>query len=134
MPPRPASFSSCGSSVVFRGILEELLATTSDAFAAIFLDFEGETVQLVCDRDISDHDLRVIGAYQGVFLERLRALCKKTKIGPPRKFKIEFDGLMILSSDLKDGYYLTVLLDGHANESYAWHQLDLCCVKLMAEM
>ena len=48
--------------MVYRAILHELLATTSGAFAAIFLDYEGETVELVCDRDISDHDLRIIGA------------------------------------------------------------------------
>ena len=62
-------------------ILHELVATTSGAFAAIFLDFEGETVELVCDRDFSDHDLRIIGAYQGIFLNRLREMCVRLAIG-----------------------------------------------------
>ena len=48
---------------MFRMILNELLATTPGALAALFLDYEGETVDLVCDRDLSDHDLRIIGAY-----------------------------------------------------------------------
>lgn len=119
---------------MYRGILDELLATTSGAFAAIFLDFEGETVQLVCDRDLSDHDLRIIGAYQGVFFDRLRKACKKTKIGPPLKFMIEFDELLILSSDLKDGYHIVMLLDADANEVSAWRQLDICRGKLIAEI
>jgi hypothetical protein len=119
---------------MFRGILDELLATTSGAFAAIFLDWDGETVQLVCDRDISDHDLRIIGAYQGIFMGRLRELCTKTNIGPPQRFKIEFHGLMTLSSDLKDGYSIVLLLDSRANEGFAWHQLDVCRAKLIAEM
>jgi len=114
--------------------MDELLATTSGAFAAIFLDYEGETVQLVCDRDISDHDLRIIGAYQGVFFDRLRKLCTKAKIGHPHRFKLEFSTLIILSHDLKDGYYLVMLLDHSANEPSAWRQLELTCEKLKAEM
>ena len=54
---------------MFRLILDELLVTTHGALAALFLDFEGETVELVCDRDLSDHDLRILGAYQGIFLD-----------------------------------------------------------------
>ena len=119
---------------MFRSILDELLATTSGAFAAIFLDFEGETVQLVCDRDISDHDLRIIGAYQGIFLNQLRALCTKANIGTPHRYKIEFKETMVLSSDLKDGYYLVLLLDVRANEGMAWHQLDACREKILVEM
>ena len=119
---------------MYRGILDELLATTSGAFAAIFLDWEGETVQLVCDRDISDHDLRIIGAYQALFFDRLRQACKKTKIGPPLRFMIEFDTLLILSSDLKDGYHVVMLLDADANEVSAWRQLDLYRAKLLSEL
>jgi hypothetical protein len=119
---------------VYRGILDELLATTSGAFAAIFLDWEGETVQLVCDRDISDHDLRIIGAYQALFFDRLRQACKKTKIGPPLRFMIEFDTLLILSTDLKDGYHIVMLLDADADEVSAWRQIDLSRGKLIKEL
>ncbi|HEY8713626.1 MAG TPA: hypothetical protein VIM68_12200 [Thermoanaerobaculia bacterium] len=119
---------------MYRGILDELLATTSGAFAAIFLDWEGETVQLVCDRDISDHDLRIIGAYQGIFMSRLRDLCTKTDIGPPQRFKIEFQSLMMLICDVRDGYSIVLLLDSRANEGFAWHQMDVGRRKLMAEM
>ncbi len=118
----------------FRSILHELLATTSGAFAAIFLDYEGETVELVCERDLSDLDLRIVGAYQGIFLDRLRNLCAKTGIGTPHRFKIEFAQTMVLISDLRDGYYLVLLLDGRANEGFAWHKVDDCRAKLMQEM
>jgi len=120
--------------MVFRSILHELLVTTSGAFAAIFLDYEGETVELVCERDISDHDLRIIGAYQGIFLNMLRHLSTKTDIGTPHHYKIDFQSMTILSSDLKDGYYIVLLLDARANEGMAWHQLDNCKGKLLNEM
>ncbi len=120
--------------MVFRSILDELLATTAGAFAAIFLDFDGETVQLVCDRDISDHDLRIVGAYQGIFLSQLRELCERTKIGSPHRFKIEFSTTTFLSCDLKDGYYLVLLMDERANEALAWRKLDATREKILEEM
>src|SRR5687768_71634 len=115
-------------------ILHELVATTSGAFAAIFLDFEGETVELVCDRDISDHDLRIVGAYQGIFMSRLRELCERVKIGSPKHFKIDFVDTTFLSCDLKEGYYLVLLTDTRANEGSAWHKLEACREKILAEM
>ena len=71
---------------MFRLILDELLVTTHGALAALFLDFEGETVELVCDRDLSDHNLRILGAYQGLFLMQLRTLCANADAGEPQRF------------------------------------------------
>lgn len=119
---------------MFRYILNELLATTNGALAALFLDWEGETVELVCDRDLSDHDLRIIGAYQGIFLSQLRTLCDKVAAGAPQRFKIDFPDTKILSSDVKDGYYVVLLVDRTANEGLAWHRLESCRGKLIAEM
>lgn len=120
--------------MIFRQILHELLATTSGAFAAIFLDFEGETVDLVCERDLSDHDLRIIGAYQGIFLSRLREMCQRLQIGQPRRFSLDFGDTIFLSTDLKDGYYLVLLADRNMNAGTVWHKLEDCRQKLLAEM
>lgn len=121
--------------MIFRLILHELLATTSGAFAALFLDFEGETVELVCERDLSDHDLRIIGAYQGIFLGRIRDICEKLQIGQARHFKLDFSDTTFLATDVKDGYYLVLLADHRAlNEAVVWRKLDDCREKLLAEM
>lgn len=119
---------------MFRLILNELLVTTRGALAALFLDYEGETVELVCDRQLSDHDLRVLGAYQGIFLTRLRGMCQKLRAGDPRRFKLEFPDLGVLSYDVKDGYYLVLLVDHTCNEGLAWRRLETCREKLLAEM
>ena len=100
----------------------------------IFLDFEGETVELVCDRDLSDHDLRIFGAYQGIYLIRLRELCAKAKIGSPHRFKMEFQSITFLCADLKEGYYLVLLLDNKGVEEIAWHKLEACKMRVMEEM
>ena len=118
----------------FRMILHELLSTTHGAVAALFLDYEGETVELVCDRDLSDHDLRIIGAYQGIFLTQLRTLCADLDAGQPLRFTLEFEKTKVLSLDLKDGYYAVLLVDGSANEGVAWRRLGRCKEKLLAEM
>ena len=119
---------------MFRLILNELIVTTHGALAALFLDFEGETVELVCDRDLSDHDLRIIGAYQGIFLSRLRTLCAHVSAGAPERFKLEFENVRVLSCDVKDGYYVVLLADKTANEGVAWRRLESCRGKLLVEM
>jgi len=119
---------------VFRLILHEMLATTTGALAGLFVDYEGETVDLVCDRDLDDHSLRVLGAYQVVFMEKLRALCANASAGSPQRFKIEFAEKTVLSFDVKDGYYLVLLVDGTANEALAWRKLERCRERLIEEM
>jgi predicted regulator of Ras-like GTPase activity (Roadblock/LC7/MglB family) len=119
---------------VFRMILHELLATTAGAVAAMFLDYEGETVELVCDRDLDDHTLRIVGAYQGIFLTRLRELCMHLEAGAPQRYKIDFAEQTVLSSDLKDGYYLVLLADATLNEGVAWRKIEKCRERLLAEM
>lgn len=115
-------------------ILHELVATTRGALAALFLDWEGETVELVCEHDLSDHDLRIVGAYHGIFLTELRRLCAAADAGQPDRFKLEFAKAKFLSCDLKDGYYLVLLVDPSAVEGLAWRQLAACREKLLAEM
>ena len=119
---------------MFRLILHELLATTTGALAALFLDYEGETVELVCEHDLNDHDLRILGAYQGIFLSRLRELCTHVGAGEPQRFKVEFPETAVLLYDIKDGYYVVLLVDDTFNEGYAWHRLSQCRAKLLAEM
>lgn len=119
---------------MFHLILNELLVTTRGSLAALFLDYEGETVELVCDRDLNDHDLRILGAYQGIFLDKLRTLCSNAGAGAPRRFKIEFLETRVLSFDVKDGYYIVLLVDATANEGMAWRKLEHCRARLIEEM
>lgn len=119
---------------MYREILHELLATTEGAAAVIFLDFEGETVDLVCDRPISDHDLRIFGAYHSIYLGVLREICAKLKIGAPRRFKLEFRWMTFLCIDLKDGYFVLLMLDHRGAEEAAWQRLERCKERLLEDM
>lgn len=118
----------------FRRILHDLVHSTAGAIGAIFLDSEGETVQLISAGALAADDLQFVGAWQGIFLAHLRNVCRDVEAGPPRRFKIEFERVAVLSCDLKDGYYVVLLVDGTANEGVAWRRLETCRERLLADM
>ena len=118
----------------FRRILDELLTSFDGAIAAMFLDYEGEMVELLSVHELDAYDLKIIGAYQGIFLSQLRVMCTHLEIGTPQRFKVQFVRTTVLSCDLKDGYFLVLLVGTLANEGLAWHHLDHCRQKLLAEM
>ena len=113
-----------------------MIVSTDGALGAIFADFEGEAVEAVTERpfDAGDHDLRVVGAYQAIAMTRLRELCAKSGIGPPLRFAIDFTTVHVLSCDLKDGYYLVLILDPTANEGLAWRRLMSCRDEVLEAM
>lgn len=125
-----------GAPLIFRRILSDLLISTSGSIGAMFLDQQGESVEVTTERpfDTDDHDLKVIGAYQGIFLAQLHRICATLGAGRPRRFKLEFPLTMILSCDLKDGYYLVLIVESGTNEGVAWHKLEACRDRLLAEM
>ena len=122
--------------MLFREILLDLLQTTSGSLGAIFLDSEGETVEVITERpfDADVHDLRVIGAYQGIFLSQLKRLCDAASVGAPHRFKVEFEKMNVLSCDLKDGYYLVLVVDDSANEGMAWRRIERCRERIVREL
>src|ERR1044071_8699678 len=115
-------------------ILHELIATTNGALAALFLDYEGETVELVCEHDLEDPTPRILGAYQAFSLPQPRTMCNDIGAGEPRRFKVEFEETAVLLSDIKDGYYVVLLVGRSANEGFAWRQLERCRDRLIEEM
>jgi len=120
----------------FRDILLGLLQTTEGSLGALFLDWEGETVEVITERplDADDHDLRVIGAYQGIFRTQLHKVCEALGAGRPHRLKMEFARTKVLTTDLTDGYYLVLVVESNTNEGVAWHRLERCRERLLDEM
>jgi hypothetical protein len=119
--------------VPFRKILNEMITSTEGAIAAVFLDYEGETVELLSN-GLPVDDVKIIGAYQGIYRTQLHNLAERIDAGPVDRFKFDFPGAKVMSVDLKDGYYVTLVLDHHANEGVAWRHLETCRDRLLAEM
>jgi predicted regulator of Ras-like GTPase activity (Roadblock/LC7/MglB family) len=120
--------------VPFQRILSDLVDSTRGSIGAIFLDYEGETVQLVAPDDLQPEDLQFVGAWQGIFLAHLRNVCMDLGSGAPQRFKIQFERATVLSYDMGDGYYLVLLVRGEYNEGTAWRRIDECRHRLIAEM
>jgi predicted regulator of Ras-like GTPase activity (Roadblock/LC7/MglB family) len=122
--------------VSFRDILAELLQSTRGAIGAAFLDSEGESVEVASARpfDTDDHELRVIGAYAGIFLSHLRRIAEATESGASARFKIDFAASTIFCCDLGEGYYLVAVADAAAAEGLVWRALEQCRKSLLAEM
>jgi predicted regulator of Ras-like GTPase activity (Roadblock/LC7/MglB family) len=122
--------------LVFQNILGDLLRTTDGAIGAIFLDHEGEAVALRSERifDIGEYGLKAIGAYSGMFLTQARRLSENVDGGQPQRITISFEHAKVLSCPLKDGYYLVLVLDPHANEGIAWQRLGRARAALLAEI
>jgi predicted regulator of Ras-like GTPase activity (Roadblock/LC7/MglB family) len=122
--------------VGFREILADVLQSAGGAIGAIFLDSEGESVEVVSARpfDTDDHDLRVIGAYAGIFFSQLRRITEATNAGAAIRYKIDFAASKIFCCDLRDGYYLVLVVDAGTVEGVVWQQLERCRDQLLGEM
>jgi len=122
--------------VEFRDILAGVLQSTGGAIGALFLDSEGESVEVVSARpfDTDDHALRIIGAYAGIFLSQLRRVAEPTDAGTARRYKIDFEASRIFCCVLRDGYYLVLVVDAGTVEGVVWHELERCRDRLLGEM
>jgi hypothetical protein len=93
---------------MFHYVLANLLANNKDALGALFLDGTGETVDLAC-ADFSPYEMRVIGAYLGIYLRRFQKLLAGNGLGDLRIVHIEKRGLHIYVVPLPDGYSLALI-------------------------
>ena len=107
---------------MFKQVLQELVEDIPGGRGAIFLDHEGEAVERF-GRDLSDYQLQVIGAYQGIFLSQLRRLAEDLRHGQLQQFRIGCHDAAIYVCDLADGYYLALVTDRLSNEGIAWNRL-----------
>jgi hypothetical protein len=93
---------------VFQRILADLLAANADAVGALFLDGSGETVDLACS-EFTPYQIRVLGAYLGIYLRRLEKVLAGNDLGEARLVHIEKQAVHIYAMPLADGYYLALV-------------------------
>ncbi|HXO20747.1 MAG TPA: hypothetical protein VOA87_12590 [Thermoanaerobaculia bacterium] len=91
--------------MVFQYILANLLANNEGAVGVLFLDGSGETVDLACS-EFTPYQMRVLGAYLGIYLRRLEKVLANNDLGRPRLIHIEKQTVHIYAMPLPDGYYL----------------------------
>lgn len=89
-------------------VLAELIAHNPRAVGALFLDDSGETVELACS-EFTPYQMRVVGAYLGIYLRQLSRFLGSSRLGDPRFVHIEKQALHIHALPLPDGYYLVLV-------------------------
>jgi hypothetical protein len=94
---------------VFQYVLANLLANNDHALGALFLDGTGETVDLACGTGFSPYEIRVIGAYLGIYLRQLEKVLANNDLGEARMIHIEKKALHIYFVPLPDGYHLALV-------------------------
>jgi len=121
--------------MVFQYVLANLLAHNDHALGALFLDGTGETVDLACGTDFSPYDMRVIGAYLGIYLRQLERLLASNDLGEARMIHIEKNGPPHLRrSPFLEGYHLA-LVQGHpAMVAHARETMALAVEQLRQEL
>jgi hypothetical protein len=91
----------------FQYILANLLAKTG-AVGVLFLDNTGETVDVACS-DFTPYEMRVLGAYLGIYLRQVASFAANQGMGAPRLVHIEKDRLHIYALPLPEEYYLVLV-------------------------
>jgi hypothetical protein len=120
--------------MVFQYVLANLLAHNDHALGALFLDGTGETVDLACGTDFSPYEMRVIGAYLGIYLRQLDRLLASNDLGEARMIHIEKKALHIYVVPLPEGYHLA-LVQGHpAMVAHAKETMALAVEQLRQEL
>ena len=90
----------------FQYVLANLLSEIPTAVAVAFLDGEGETVSLITRQEPHD-EVRIYGAYQGIFLNQLKAILKEHVTF----FYYRTDAHASYTLTIQDEYYMVVITD-----------------------
>jgi predicted regulator of Ras-like GTPase activity (Roadblock/LC7/MglB family) len=95
--------------MAFEYVLANLLANNDHALGALFLDNTGETVDLACGDGFTPYEMRVVGAYLGIYLRQMEKLLANNDLGEARMIHIEKRDLHIYVVPLPDGYHLALV-------------------------
>lgn len=117
----------------FQRELDTIVHAIPGVMGVILVDFEGEAV-IGATNGISNYDLKVIGAYGGIFRDQIRRMCRELQLGMPLTFSINGSECRIISEGLKDGYHLVLIADMSVQLPLASERLRACAASLAREL
>jgi hypothetical protein len=94
---------------VYQYVLANLLARNDEALGVLFLDDNGETIDLACSAAYDPAEMRVVGAYLGIYLRGLQRFLRVNELGEVRLIHIEKERAHIYIVPLPDGYHLALV-------------------------
>ncbi|MES1241786.1 MAG: hypothetical protein ABUT39_09230 [Acidobacteriota bacterium] len=118
---------------MFETTLNHLLDSNKDALGVLFLDGTGETVHLAC-RDASPDDMKIVGAYLGIYLRRFEKLLAGNGLGELQVVHIEKNGLHIYMAPMPDEYCVALVQKHPAMVAQARASLGVAVEQLKHEL
>jgi predicted regulator of Ras-like GTPase activity (Roadblock/LC7/MglB family) len=109
--------------VPFQYLLTNLLVDVPGAQGAIFLDGEGEAVEYVT-RKATPYELKLEGAYHGIFLRRAARLAAFSAAGELERLAISGTTMRVASRALVGGYYLVLVMEPGTSLALASAAMD----------
>lgn len=106
----------------YQYILANLLANNEGALAVLFVDEVGETVDLACS-EFTPHDMKVLGAYVGIYQRQLAEMLGGSDYGDLRIFHVEKDSIHLYATSLPDGYSLVLVQRRPGLVARAWETM-----------
>ncbi len=117
----------------FQREIDSIVRDLPGAVGAILVDFEGEAI-VASPVAIPHYDLKVVGAYGGIFLEQLRRVTRDSNLGTPLAITIDGADSRLLISALKDGYHLLLVLSKDSILPLARERMRIAAERLLAEL
>jgi predicted regulator of Ras-like GTPase activity (Roadblock/LC7/MglB family) len=117
----------------FQYLLTNLMVDVPGAHGAIFLDPEGEFVEYVTRRS-TPYELKVEGAYHGLLLRSAGRLLRGAGGGQVVQLMVAGTQLKVLSRQLKNGYYLVLVMEPEAPLGFASRAVEATAQALNQEI
>lgn len=113
--------------------LEAILSTllkAPGALGAAFLDPQGQTVAEAGNADVTE----TMSAFQSVWLGELTRASSRSGLGALNVLAFDFESRRVLTSEVKDGYFILVLFERAGVTSLARARLEEVREKLAFEI
>ncbi len=105
----------------FRAVLKNLVQGVPGAWGAIFVDWEGESVDLYATSD--EYEVKLAGAHAGLLLTRLVAVGKDCTLGRTHSTVVRADNNQFFLHTLDEEYFVLLAASPRAPAGQARHRL-----------
>ena len=117
----------------FKKIMGNLVNSTPGATGAIFLDWEGESVdQYAAEND--GYHLKVLGAHKGVILNLIENAQKTAEKSTIECVSIKMKNFSVIMAPVKEGYFVVLAITPDSSISRARYGIRNAAKALKSEM
>ncbi len=76
----------------------------------------------------------MLGAYQGILLQHMRGIVTRLRVSSLDKIVTSYEGATFITKNLKDNYYIVLVLDSAANIGQGIQEIDRVAQIINAEI